>query len=49
MEVISTCKDKQIFGTQHLLDKIDEGLLCIDIKYTYSKVVEFIKWYNINN
>jgi hypothetical protein len=48
MPIVSLCKEKQIFGSQNLINDIDEGLLNIDIENTYKSVIKFINFYNQN-
>ena len=45
MEVVLKCKENQIFGSQHLIDKIDNALVFVDIEAVYNDCVDFIKWY----
>lgn len=47
MEVIDTIK-VQTIEDYTLIDKIDDALICIDIKAVYAACLEFIKWYNKN-
>jgi len=46
MEAIEKCREMQIFGSQRLIDNIDNRLLKLDLLATYSNVVDFIKWHN---
>ena len=47
MPVVNLCKERQIFGSQNLIDKIDNVLTCnCEIENLYETVVEFIKFYN---
>ena len=48
MPVVEKCKERQLFGSQRLIDNIDKRLLKIDLLSVYWNVVEFIKWYNEN-
>lgn len=49
MPVVQTCKERQIFGSQQLIDEID-NILCVDleINHLFEAVVKFIEWYNQN-
>ena len=46
MEAIEKCREMQIFGSQRLIDNIDNRLLKLDLLATYKNVVDFISWYN---
>ena len=46
IEAIEKCREMQIFGSQRLIDNIDNRLLKLDLLATYSNVVDFIKWHN---
>ena len=46
MPVVSACKDHQIFGTQNIIDDIDNALICGEKESVFCKVVTFIKSYN---
>jgi len=49
MPVVQVCKDNQLFGSQHLIDKIDDVLTCdCKINNLYMEVVHFIEWFNEN-
>lgn len=48
IEVIEKCREKQIFGSQRLINNIDKRLLKLDLIATYRNVVDFIEWYNLN-
>lgn len=49
MPVVGLCKERQIFGSQNLIDKIDNVLTCdCEIEHLHDAVIEFIKWYNLN-
>lgn len=49
MPVVQKCKDNQVFGSQYLIDQIDNVLTCdCQIELLYEAVIEFIKWYNEN-
>jgi hypothetical protein len=49
MPVVQLIKERQLFGSQNLIDDIDNVLTCnCEIEELYEAVVEFIKWYNEN-
>ncbi len=47
--VIELCKERQLFGSQHLIDNIDNALLSLEINHLYDEAIVFIKWYNEYN
>lgn len=50
MPVVQKIKDNQIFGSQKLIDNIDNALTVdCEIENVYAEVVKFIDWYNNNN
>jgi len=44
MRAVVKCKENQIFGSQHLIDEIDNGLINVDIDNVYLSVVKFIEY-----
>jgi predicted NUDIX family phosphoesterase len=46
IEVIVICREKQVFGSQRLIDNIDKRLLKLDLIATYRNVVDFIQFHN---
>lgn len=47
IELIELCKERQVFGSQNLIDSIDNALTCdCKIINVYNAVVKFIKYYN---
>lgn len=45
--VVNLIKERQIFGSQHLIDKIDNVLICdCELIHLHNAVIDFIKWYN---
>lgn len=49
MPVILKCKERQIFGSQGLINNIEKRLLEIDLLATYGNVISFIEFYNLKN
>jgi len=49
MPVVEKCKERQIFGSQGLINNIDNRLLQIDLLAVHSNVISFIEFYNLNN
>ena len=47
MPVVEKCKERQIFGSQGLINNIDKRLLQVDLLATYGNVISFIEFYNI--
>jgi hypothetical protein len=48
--VVNLCKERQIFGSQHLINKIDNVLTCdCELDKLYEVTVEFINWHNENS
>lgn len=45
MPLVLTCKERQIFGSQRLIDNIDKRLLKVDLLATYRNVVDFIEFF----
>ena len=49
MPVVQIVKERQMFGSQHLIDKIDNVMAVdLEIDSLYDAVVQFIQWYNQN-
>lgn len=48
LPVVKSCREKQFFGSQHLIDNIVDAVANLDIDGTYKAVIEFIKEYNNN-
>lgn len=48
IEVIEKCRECQIFGSQRLIDNINNRLMQLDLLATYNNVVDFIEWHNQN-
>lgn len=48
MPVIEKCREKQIFGSQRLLNNIDNRLLKLDLIGTHRNILDFIQFYNQN-
>lgn len=46
--VIEKCRERQLFGSQRLIDNINKRLAKLDILATHANVCDFIKWYNLN-
>lgn len=47
--VIQLCKERQVFGTQNLINNMDDVFACdLEIEHMYGVVVTFIKFYNKN-
>ena len=47
--VMNLCKERQLFGSQHLIDKIDDALTCdCEIEHLHEALVVFIEYYNKN-
>lgn len=46
MPVVQICKDSCHGEGQHLIDKIDEALLQVDMTAVVMACVAFIQWYN---
>jgi len=46
MESVTKCKENQAFGSQNLIDNIDDSLISTEMDLVYFSVVEFIKWHN---
>ena len=49
MPVVEKCKERQIFGSQGLINNIDKRLLQVDLLATYGNVISFIEFYNIKS
>lgn len=46
IELVRVCKEKQFFGTQHLIDNIDEALMQLNIEDVYQECLYFIdEWF----
>ena len=46
--VARKCQDSQIFGSQHLIDDINNALIRLEIDQLHGVIVQFIQWYNEN-
>ena len=46
LPTINKCRESQIFGSQRLIDNINNSLLKLDFLSTYKNVVDFINWHN---
>lgn len=47
MPVVQLCKERKVYGSQRLIDNIDNALTCdLELDKIYDSVVEFIKYYN---
>lgn len=47
IEVIQTCKERQVFGGQGLINNIERRLLEFDLLATFGNVVSYIEFYNV--
>jgi hypothetical protein len=45
--VIEKCRERQIFGSQGLINNIDNRLIQLDLLATHGNVVSFIEFYNL--
>lgn len=49
MPVVQRCKDSQIFGSQKLIDDMDDALtIGFEIHHVYNEVIRFIEFHNEN-
>ena len=46
---IEKCRERQFYGSQRLIQNIDNRLLKLDLLATYGNVVDFITHYNLQN
>ena len=49
MEVALVCKQRQQFGNNFLIEKLNDALITCDISKVYKACVEFIKWEKLND
>lgn len=43
------CKERQFFGSNSLITRLNNALVQADIELVYEQVIEFIKYYNNEN
>jgi len=48
MPVVKLCKERQVFGSNNLINDIDRALLHVDLEQINKAVIEFINYYNEN-
>ncbi len=47
--MVLKCNEKQIFGSQHLINAINDALLTCDNETTFNACMDFIIWFNYNS
>lgn len=46
MEAVIKCKERQFFGSNSLITRLNNALVQADIELVYEQVIEFINYYN---